>query len=570
MERTRWYKDAVFYQIWPRSFKDGNGDGIGDLWGVLEKLDYIASLGVTGIWFSPLYPSPNADYGYDIADYRSINPEYGDLDVFKRVLDGAHERGMRVIMDLVVNHTSVEHPWFKQSRSSKDNPYHDYYIWRPGGKNHKGEPTPPNNWDSLFEGRAWEYEPALDEWYLHVFAKGQPDLNMDNPKVRKEVEEIMRFWLDMGVDGFREDVITFTSKVTGLPSDHLMVPGARGLRYYENGPRVHEFLGQFRDAVLSHYDCMTVGEAPMITPAKALPFIEEGPNQTLDMMFHFEHMGADCLFTDYMPLPFSLRKLKAAFGSWQRELDGRAWNALYIENHDHPRIVSRYGSEEWREKSAMVLAASYLFQKGTPFVYQGQEIGMVNTHFDTIDEVPDVSAKNQYANRIAAGDSPEKAMKLINRAARDHARTPVQWSDEPHAGFCPADVSPWFAENPNYPQVNVAADEEREDSVLNFYRRAIALRRSLPVVREGRYHEFKRASDLLYFYAREPEDGAPGQRLLVMCSFSDKQTLFRMPMGYEPEKGELKLANYDDAPGARPDGFYEFRPYECRVYLFGA
>lgn len=565
MERTRWYKDAVFYQIWPRSFCDGNGDGIGDLWGVLEKLDYIASLGVTGIWFSPLYPSPNADFGYDIADYRSINPEYGDIDVFRRVLDGAHERGLKVIMDLVVNHTSSEHPWFKESRSSKDSPYHDYYIWRTGGER-AGVPIPPNNWDSLFEGRAWEYEPALDEWYLHIFAKGQPDLNMDNPCVRAEVEEILRFWLDLGVDGFREDVIAFTSKAEGLPDDHLMVSGARGLRFYENGPRVHEFLAQFRDNVLVHYDCMTVGEAPMITPSKALPFIEEGPNQTLDLMFHFEHMGADCLFTDYVPLPFSLRRLKAAFDRWQHKLDGRAWNALYLENHDHPRIVSRYGSEAFREKSAMMLACSYLFQKGTPFVYQGQEIGMVNTRFSTIGEVPDVSAKNQYAKRIAAGDTPEKAMELVNRAARDHARTPMQWSDETHAGFCPADVEPWFAENPNYLEINVARDEMDPNSVLNFYRKAIRLRRALPVVREGSYRAHKRASGVLYVYAREMAD----ERLLVLCSFADHDVRFRMPKGYGLEEGTLELCNYESEGITLPmGGRVTFRPYECRVYRFG-
>ena len=364
MERTRWYKDAVFYQIWPRSFKDGNGDGIGDLWGVLEKLDYIASLGVTGIWFSPLYPSPNADYGYDIADYRSINSEYGDLEVFKQVLDGAHERGLKVIMDLVVNHTSVEHPWFKESRASKDSPYHDYYIWRKGTVK-DGIPAPPNNWDSLFEGRAWEYEPALDEWYLHIFAKGQPDLNMDNPAVRAEVEGIMHFWLDMGVDGFREDVITFISKVEGLPNDYLMVPGARGMRFYDNGPRLHECLSQFR-RVLDGYDCMAVGEAPMITPHKALPFIEEGPDQTLDMMFNFEHMGADCLFTDFVPMPFSLRRYKDALSRWQRELDGRAWNALYIENHDHPRIASRRGRRSaWSTRTSRPSTRCPTSRRGT-------------------------------------------------------------------------------------------------------------------------------------------------------------------------------------------------------------
>lgn len=562
--RDRWYKDAVFYQIWPRSFADGNGDGIGDLWGVLQKLDYIASLGVTGIWFSPLYVSPQADFGYDIADYKAINPEYGDLDVFRQVLDGAHERGLRVIMDLVVNHTSSEHPWFKASRSSKDSPYHDYYIWRDGGRDHAGNPTPPNNWDSLFEGRAWEYEPAIDQWYLHVFAKGQPDLNMDNPAVRAEIVDIMRFWLDMGVDGFREDVITFTSKVEGLPNDYLMVPGARGLRFYENGPHVHEYLAQFRDEALAHYDCMTVGEAPMITPEKALPFIQEGASQTLDMMFHFEHMGADCLFTDYVPLPFSLRRLKGAFTKWQKALDGRAWNALYIENHDHPRVVSRYGSEKYRVKSAKLLAASYLFQKGTPFVYQGQEIGMVNTHFDSIDDVPDVSAKNQYRNRMAAGAKESDVMALINRAARDHARTPMPWADAPNAGFCPGDVAPWLAVNPNYPEVNVAAAEADDDSVLAFYRRAIALRRELAVVREGNYREFKRVSHELYVYAREME----GQRLMVMCNFADRDTLMRPPQGYAPELGELRLANYDDAPGTRPDGFLPLRAWECRVYVY--
>ena len=563
MERNRWYKDAVFYQIWPRSFKDGNGDGIGDLWGVLEKLDYIASLGVTGIWFSPLYPSPQADYGYDIADYRGIDPAYGDLDVFRQVLDEAHARGLRVIMDLVVNHTSSEHPWFKESRSSRDNPYHDYYIWRDGGRDRMGRAIPPNNWDSLFEGRAWEYEPAIDQWYLHVFAKGQPDLNMDNPRVREEVEDVMRFWLDLGVDGFREDVITFTSKVPGLPNDHLMPPGARGLRFYENGPHVHEYLAQFRDHVLSRYDCMTVGEAPMITPAKALPFIEEGPDQTLDLMFHFEHMTADCLFTEYVPLPFSLRKLKRAFGRWQRELDGRAWNALYIENHDHPRVVSRYGSEEFRERSAMMLACTYLFQKGTPFVYQGQEIGMVNTHFATIGDVPDVAAKNQYRRRIEAGDSPEKAMALVNRAARDHARTPVQWSGGENAGFSSAD--PWFAVNPTYHEVNVERDEGDPHSVLNFYRRAIRLRRELPVVREGSYHEFKRASGELYVYAREME----GQRLLVLCSFCDRALSFSVPRGYDLDEGVLELGNYEDeGMTEQAEGRVTFRPYECRVYRF--
>ena len=302
----------------------------------------------------------------------------------------------------------------------------------------------------------------------------------------------------------------------------------------------------------------------MITPAKALAYIEEGPDQTLDLMFHFEHMCADCLFTDYVPIPFSLRRLKRAFGRWQEALDGKAWNALYIENHDHPRVVSRYGSEAYRVESAKLLAASYLFQKGTPFVYQGQEIGMTNTRFSSIEEVPDVSAQNQYRNRTAAGAGEKDVMALINRAARDHARTPMQWSGEANAGFCPEGVEPWFAVNPNYRGINVEAAEQDEASVLGFYRQAIALRRSLPVVREGSYREFKRSSSKLYVYARESAD----QRLLVMCNFADTPTLLSAPSGYDLGEGRLELCNYEDAPGLRVDDFLELRPWECRVYLF--
>ena len=363
MEKKQWYKDAVVYQIWPRSFCDGNGDGIGDLWGVLSKLDYIKSLGVDVIWFSPLYPSPNEDYGYDIADYRNISPDYGDLDLFKKVLDECHKRGMKVIMDLVVNHTSRQHQWFLESQKGHDNPYHDYYFWRKG----KSDKKPPNNWLSTFDGDAWEYNADLDEYYLHIFAKGQPDLNHDNPKVREEVKDIMKFWLDMGVDGFREDVITWISKAEGLPNG-LPIPVACGLEHYTHGPHIHEYLLEYRRDVLDNYDCFVVGEAPMMTPKAALPFIEEGPDQQLDMMFHFQHMEADCFMTDPIPTPFNLKRMKSAFSKWQYALEGKGWNALYLENHDHPRIISRYGSEAYREESGKMLAAMYMLQKGTPFV----------------------------------------------------------------------------------------------------------------------------------------------------------------------------------------------------------
>ena len=311
MERKRWYKDKVFYQIWPRSFKDGDGDGMGDLWGVYEKLDYIKSLGCDGIWFSPIYPSPGADCGYDISNYRDIAPEFGGMEAFKKVLEGAHARDMKVVMDLVVNHTSDEHEWFQKSRRRID-PYTDYYIWRPGKPGGKL----PNNWDSFFEGKAWTFDEVRGEYYLHLFAVKQPDLNMDNPKVREEVKGILRFWLDMGVDGFREDVITYISKKEGLPDDHLM-PTCKGMPHYNHGPRIHEYLSEFKHDVLDHYDCFTLAEAPMVTPKRALTYIDEKDGQ-LDMMIQFQCVAADCLFTDYLPMKFSLRRMKKAFSSCDR------------------------------------------------------------------------------------------------------------------------------------------------------------------------------------------------------------------------------------------------------------
>ena len=551
------------YQIWPRSFCDGNGDGIGDLWGVLGKLDYIKSLGVDAIWFSPLYPSPNADFGYDIADYRNIHPDYGDLDVFRRVLEGAHERGLRVFMDLVVNHTSDEHPWFIESRKSRDNPYHDYYYWRPGRKKN-GKTLPPNNWTSIFEGGAWEYDEHLDEYYLHLFAKKQPDLNMDNPRVRQEVKDIMRFWLDMGVDGFREDVITYISKKPGLPDDNPLKPAARGMKYYDHGPQVHTYLRQFRHNVLDDYDCMTVGEAPMVSPEKALEYCGEGPDQELDMMFTFEHMNADCVMTDWIPRPFNLRSYKKALSRWQAGLAVQAWNSLYLENHDHPRIISRYGSEAHRVESGKSLACSYLFLRGTPFVYQGQEIGMTNTHLEHVEDSADVSTFNQVERLHGLHVSDSALLKLVNRASRDHARTPVQWSDAPGAGFVGGDgtAEPWYPLNPNYADINVAAAEDDPESLLHFYRAAIALRRELPVVREGSYREFKHHSSVIYAYARESET----QCLLVVCSFTEKTAYYSSHDDHDLRKGKLCLCNYEDAP-LRGNAFY-LRPYECRVYLW--
>ena len=548
MEHTRWYKNKVFYQIWPRSFYDGNGDGLGDLWGVYEKLDYLQGLGVDGVWFSPLYPSPGVDCGYDISDYMDIAPEYGGMEAFQAVLDGLHARGMKLIMDLVVNHTSDAHEWFQKSRRRIE-PYTDFYIWRPARPDGKL----PNNWDSLFEGKAWQWDDLRQEYYLHLFAVRQPDLNMDNPLVREQVRRILKFWLDLGVDGFREDVITFISKRQGLPNDYLF-PVCKGIRFYNHGPHIHEYLQEFRRDVLANYDCMTIAEAPLVTPQRALDYITESDTNEIDLMIQFQCMCADCFFSDFMPRKFSLRRLRRAFSSWQTQLDGRAWNLLYLENHDHPRVISRYGSEKYRVESGKMLAACYLFLKGTPFLYQGQEIGMTNWYPASTSLYEDVQTRNQHP------DWPEeKRLQLFHRASRDSARTPMQWSAEENADFTSG--TPWFHVNENYREINVAAALADPDSILNFYKKAIALRKSLPVVQNGSYQDYYKNSNELYVYARETKE----QKLLVICSFTDRPVRFRAPYNFSLSDMTLLLSNYPVSDTA--DSFLT-RPYETRVYLY--
>ena len=549
MNKKYWYKDMVFYQIWPRSFKDGNGDGMGDLYGVYEKLDYIKSLGCDGIWFSPLYPSPGIDCGYDISDYLNISEEFGGMDAFKKVLDGAHERGMKVIMDLVVNHTSTEHEWFKKSRERIE-PYTDYYIWRPA----KPNGDIPNNWDSLFEGKAWAWDEVRQEYYMHLFAIQQADLNMDNPLVREEVKNILRFWLDMGVDGFREDVITFISKTEGLPNDYLM-PASKGIFLFNHGPHLYEYLDEFKRDVFSKYDCMTLAESPMVSPKKALEYITEDDTQVLDMIIQFNTQEADCFFTDFRHMPFNLRKMKRAFSNWQNGLNGKGWNMLYIENHDHPRMVSRYGSEAFQKESAKMLCAMYMFQSGTPFVYQGQEIGMTNWRPERADMYEDVQTRWQY-NNVGTKKSEQKRLEVLWNGSRDSARTPVQWSAEENAGFTTG--TPWFYINENYKEINVADQEKDPESVLNFYRKAISLRKTLSAVRHGDYKEYFKNSSKVYTYSREDKR----QKLLVLCSFSDKTTKMKIPAGFDMSKAQLMLSNYKDETTTT------LRPYEVKVYLW--
>ncbi|MCR5501446.1 MAG: alpha-glucosidase [Lachnospiraceae bacterium] len=553
-ESRDWYKQAVFYQIWVRSFADGNGDGIGDLYGVYDKLEYVRSLGANAIWFNPLYPSPNADYGYDISDYCDIHPDYGDLDQFKKVLDKAHSLGMKVVMDLVVNHTSDEHPWFLESRKGRDNPYSDYYIWR----------DVPNNWKSLFEGDAWEYDSLRGQYYLHLFAKKQPDLNMDNPKVREEVKKILRFWLDLGIDGFREDVINFISKREGLPNGISFLPILGDMIHYKDGPHIHEYMKEFRE-VCDEYGAVQIGEGPMTTVGNALTYLS-GEKKSLDMMFSFDHMTADCLYTEYMHRPFRLVKLKRALSKWQKRLGDRAWNTLYLENHDHPRVISRYGSEHYHRESGTALATAYLFLKGTPFIYQGQEIGMTNIRLSSIDRYVDVSSKNNY-EKYHLKDDLKSRLRRIHISSRDSARTPMQWDDTRYAGF--SEAKPWFYVNRNYKRINVKLQEEDKDSILNFYRKCIRIRQKSRTLVFGAYREYLPADPNVYVYERELNN----IHYLIVVSFAPVKIPMPVPGALKGIPVQRVLTNY---PALHKEGetlhlpfdFLHLQPYEAAMFRY--
>ncbi len=549
----KWFKEMSVYQVWPRSFKDGNGDGIGDVQGILEKLDYIKSLGVDAIWFSPLYASPQKDYGYDIADYYSINPEYGTLEEFKEVINGAHERGVKVIMDLVVNHTSDQHEWFKKSAAG-DPKYKDYYIWRPGrGKDGKKF---PNNWMATFPGDGWTYNEQRGEYYLHLFAVEQPDLNHDNPAVREEVKNIMRFWLDLGVDGFREDVITYISKTPGLPNA-FPLPVMRGMEHYSPGPNLIKYLTEYRNVLNEYPDRMQVGEAPMLTPKNALKYTS-GDNKVLDMMFGFQHMEADCMFTSYLHTHFSLVKLKKIYKNWQTSLLEQGWNTNYIENHDQPRVISRYGSEKFRFESGKALCAMYTFLSGSHFVYQGQEIGMTNLTFDKWDDFVDVStfSTRKILQKLRVL-SDKRIFKMACYAARDNARTPVQWSAEKNAGFTTGEKA-WYTVNPNYTEVNVASQIDDPDSLLNFYRKAIALRKeNKEAAVYGKFVLHLPRDKRLFVYDKLGEDGS---KLTVVINLSDKEIPSKKAKKFVDNGAKEILSNYKGEMGST------LKPYEARVY----
>ncbi len=549
--KKAWWKEAVVYQIYPRSFCDSNGDGIGDLNGITSKLDYLKELGIDVIWLSPVYKSPNDDNGYDISDYEDIMTEFGTMDDFDRMLAAAHERGIKIVMDLVVNHTSDEHPWFVESRSSKDNEKRDYYIWKEG-KNGK-EPT---NWGSAFSGPAWKYDDKTDMYYLHLFSVKQPDLNWENPKVRKEVFDMMTRWCEKGIDGFRMDVISLISKPEGYPD--AKVVGLYGdMNICANGPKVHDYLKEMNEKVLSKFDIMTVGETAGVTLEEAKKYANTDGSE-LNMVFQFEHMGLDGEGDfKWSTKPIPLVPLKENLTKWQLGLDEVAWNSLYFCNHDQPRIVSRLGedSDEFREVSAKCIATCLHMMQGTPYVYQGEELGMTNTVFKSVDDFRDLESINAYKELIESGlYTKEDMFPKIAHKSRDNARTPMQWDASENAGFTAG--TPWIAVNPNYKKVNVADQLKREDSVFNYYKKLIRLRKENEIIVYGNYELLLPEDENIFAYVRTLDN----QKLLVVCNFSKAEQKFDFS-GYENAK--VLISNYNR--DVREDGI--LKPYEATVLL---
>jgi oligo-1,6-glucosidase len=560
-----WWQSSVVYQIYPRSFCDANGDGIGDLAGITSKLDYVQGLGVDIVWLSPIYKSPNDDNGYDVSDYRAIMPEFGTMEDFDRMLAEMHARGLKLMMDLVVNHTSDEHEWFRQARSSRDNPYHDYYIWSDPVEGR--EPSHPNNWESVFNGSAWEWNDATGEYFLHLFSRRQPELNWENERVRREVHDLMRFWLDKGVDGFRMDVINMISKPWlpdgTLPDAPRIRPGflQPGFEVTVNGPRLEEFLREMKQEVLQHYDCVTVGETPGATTATARAITDQ-ERGSLNMLFQFEHMHLDAQpgQTKWHLKALELADLKSTLSRWQEGLSVRGWNSLYLNNHDQPRAVSRFGFDgPYRVEAAKMLGALVHGMKGTPFVYQGEELGMTNFPFRSIDECQDIETLNMHADAVnIQGMDPALVMEAVRVKGRDNARTPMQWTSGPHGGFTKG--VPWLAGNANCGAINAESNLGDPSSVFHFYRRLIALRREFPIIVHGQYALLDGGNPNVYAYARELDS----ERLLVICNFSAKLTSAEIPFDIEMSRYRLLLGNWDSKIRVKSNQL-ELRPYEAWI-----
>ena len=550
----KWWKESVVYQVYPRSFCDSNGDGIGDLNGITSKLDYLKELGIDVIWLSPVYQSPNDDGGYDISDYQAIMDEFGTMEDFDRLLAAAHERGIKIVMDLVVNHSSDEHKWFIESRKSVDNPYRDYYIWRPA----KEDGSLPNNWGSCFSGPAWEYDKTTDMYYLHLFSKKQPDLNWENPVVRQKVYDMMNRWLEKGVDGFRMDVISLISKAPGLPDYEPESTGYAAYNAGANGPRVHEFLQEMREKALNNADTMTVGECAGVTLEEAKKYARSDGKE-LNMVFQFEHMEAD--FDEktgkWTTKKLDLRVLKEVLTRWQKGLQDIAWNSLYWENHDQPRSVSRFGndSDQYREISAKMLATCVHMMQGTPYVYQGEELGMTNCPFNKLENLRDLESINAYHELTEQGKiSEEDMIAAINYKGRDNARTPMQWDDSAYAGFSTAE--PWIMVNPNYTKINAKDQVSREDSVFKYYQKLIRLRHNSDLIVYGTYDLILDDDKDIYAYTRTLGD----EKLIVYCNFSENTREVELPEEFT--NGKIFISNYDDAA---VNGKITLRPYEAIV-----
>ena len=518
----KWWKESVVYQIYPKSFKDSNGDGVGDIRGIIQKLDYLKELGVNVLWISPMLESPQDDNGYDISDYRRIYEEYGTMEDYEELLCEAHKRSIRILMDLVVNHTSDEHNWFIESRKSKDNPYRDYYIWKDpvNGKE-------PNNWGGAFGGSAWEYDPQTQMYYLHLFSKKQPDLNWENEKVRQEVYDMMKFWCEKGIDGFRMDVISMISKDQRFP-DGEMNNGLYGDfgPYCVHGPRVHEFLQEMNQKVLSKYDIMTVGETAGVTIEEAQKYAGDDRNE-LNMVFQFEHVESGCGdYGKWTTAKYDFKEFKNIMIKWQEELQGKAWNSLFLGNHDQPRSVSRFGNDNpvYRETSAKMLATCIHMMQGTPYVYQGEELGMTNIYFDKLEDYRDIESINYFKEFTESGlMTPEHMMKCLMLRSRDNARTPMQWDDSKQAGF--TEGEPWIKVNPNYKKINAAQQLEDPDSVFHYYQKLIRLRKEKDIIVYGEFEPLYREDEQIFAYTRKQDQ----EKLLTVCDFSDKNAEVEVP-----------------------------------------
>ena len=557
--QTAWWKKSVVYQIYPKSFYDSDGDGFGDLNGIREKLSYLEKLGVDVIWLNPIYESPQVDNGYDISNYKKIEPQLGTMEDFDMLLKEAHEKGIRIILDLVVNHTSDKHPWFTEAKKGKENPYHDYYIWKD---------TIPNNWGSSFGGPAWEYVEETAQYYLHLFAKEQPDLNWENPKVRKEVQEILRFWLEKGIDGFRMDVITLISKDPAYPDGPVIQNKAYGSYYAgcASGPRVHEYLQEMNREVLSKYDIMTVGEAPHTSADEAAPYTASDRHE-LNMVFHFDHMHLDYDENGkYAKNRVKLTDLKEVMTKWQDTMhECDAWNSLYWSNHDQARAVSRFGneSEPYRVKSAKMLGTILHMMQGTPYIYEGEELGMTNAHFESIDEYKDVEALDIFRDFTERkGFSEKDTLELLGLKSRDNARTPMQWDNTVNAGF--TEGTPWIGVNKNCKEINVEQCLADQDSIFYYYQKLIQLRHEMPIITDGVYELLDKENESVYAYLRKGEK----ETLLVVGNFTDKTINYHIEEKVQAKKSRLLISNYNAAETFERD--LSLEPYGACVYLLEA